>query len=132
MRRFVAATMRGLDDAMKNPKAAGEIMNKHHKQVDVDIGTAETEKVKQLAPQAGLPLGTIDNGRMQRTIDIVAAAFKHPPAIVAFEVPVDRLEGKVKLGQNRDRADREGVIAGLRREAGHEGERLARWVARYR
>ncbi len=54
------------------------------------------------------------------------------PAIVAFEVPVDRLEGKVKLGQNRDRADREGVIAGLRREAGHEGERLARWMARYR
>lgn len=53
------------------------------------------------------------------------------PAIVAFEIPLDRLEGKVKLGQNRDVADRKGVIAGLRRESGHDGERLARWMERY-
>lgn len=87
--RFVAATLRGLDDAMKNPKLAGEIMNKHHKQVDVDIGTAETQKVAALAPQKGLPLGTVDNGRMQRTIDIVAAAFtlKNPVKVSDVSAP---------------------------------------------
>jgi len=35
-------------------------------------------------------------------------------AIVGLEIEVTRLEGKLKLGQNRTRADREGVIAELR------------------
>ena len=33
--------------------------------------------------------------------------------VVAFEVPVDRLDGKFKLSQNRPPADRAGVIAAL-------------------
>jgi transcriptional regulator len=37
--------------------------------------------------------------------------------IVAFEIPVDRLEGKLKLSQNRSAADRAGVVEGLRAEA---------------
>ncbi len=40
-------------------------------------------------------------------------------AIVAFEIPIARLEGKRKLGQNRSRADREGAVRGLR-EHGHD------------
>lgn len=35
-------------------------------------------------------------------------------AIVGLEIEVTRLEGKLKLGQNRTRADRDGVIAELR------------------
>ena len=35
-------------------------------------------------------------------------------SIVAFEIPIARLEGKRKLNQNRSRADREGAIRGLR------------------
>lgn len=38
-------------------------------------------------------------------------------AIVAFEIPIDRLEGKFKLSQNKTAADRDGVVAGLRAEA---------------
>ncbi len=34
--------------------------------------------------------------------------------IIAFEIPVARLEGKWKLSQNRSAADRNGVIEGLR------------------
>lgn len=34
--------------------------------------------------------------------------------IVAFEIPISRLEGKFKLNQNKPAADRQGVIAGLR------------------
>jgi transcriptional regulator len=38
-------------------------------------------------------------------------------AIVGLEIEITRLEGKLKLGQNRTRADREGVIAELRERA---------------
>jgi len=34
-------------------------------------------------------------------------------AIVAFRVPITRIEGKFKLNQNRDAADRRGVVAAL-------------------
>jgi transcriptional regulator len=33
--------------------------------------------------------------------------------VVGFEIPIDRLEGKAKLGQNRTDADRRGAIEGL-------------------
>lgn len=35
-------------------------------------------------------------------------------AIVGFKMPIARLEGKRKLGQNRSRADREAMVDGLR------------------
>jgi transcriptional regulator len=38
-------------------------------------------------------------------------------AIVAFELPIEKLEGKRKLAQNKAPADRAGVVAGLRAEA---------------
>ena len=44
-------------------------------------------------------------------------------AIVCFEMPVSRIEGKAKLGQNRSRGDLEGLIQGLQatdRAANHE------------
>lgn len=46
-------------------------------------------------------------------------------AIVAFEIPVERLEGKFKLSQNKTAADRAGVVAALRQEP----DDLARGVA---
>lgn len=39
-------------------------------------------------------------------------------AIVAFEIRVTGIEGKFKLSQNRDPADREGVLRGLERRGG--------------
>ncbi len=46
--------------------------------------------------------------------------------IVAFEIPIRRLEGKYKLNQNKPEADRLGAAAGLRAT----GEPLAQDVAR--
>lgn len=43
--------------------------------------------------------------------DYLAAQMK---AIVGIEIPIARIEGKWKMSQNRDTADRRGVIAGLR------------------
>jgi transcriptional regulator len=46
--------------------------------------------------------------------------------IVAFEMPIERLEGKFKLSQNRSAADRDGAIRGLERS----GDPVAREMAR--
>jgi transcriptional regulator len=46
-------------------------------------------------------------------------------AIVGFEIPITRIEGKMKFNQNRSRDDQEGAIRGL--EA--EGDEAARAVA---
>ncbi len=49
--------------------------------------------------------------------------------IVAFEMPIERLEGKAKLSQNRGAADRTGVIAGLRADQDTVGQALADLMA---
>jgi len=49
-------------------------------------------------------------------------------AIVGIELAVERLEGKWKLGQNRNAADREGVIAGLRAEGDPAAAALAELI----
>lgn len=45
--------------------------------------------------------------------------------IVGFEIPIQRIEGKRKLGQNRSRPDREGMVAGLRAYGGSSGAAIA-------
>jgi transcriptional regulator len=52
--------------------------------------------------------------------------------IVGFELPIARLEGKWKMSQNRPQADRDGVVAGLRRERGPDAEGVAALVAAVR
>jgi transcriptional regulator len=44
-------------------------------------------------------------------------------AIVGFEIPIDRLEGKFKLNQNRSEADQHGVVRVL--EQSSEPDRRA-------
>jgi NitT/TauT family transport system substrate-binding protein len=86
VRRFVAATLHGLKDAMANPKEAGEIMHKYHREVDESIASAETVKVGQLATVPGAALGSIDAARIQRTIDIVAGAYTLKNPVKADEI----------------------------------------------
>jgi transcriptional regulator len=50
-------------------------------------------------------------------------------AIVGFDLPIARLEGKWKVSQNRPPADRAGVVEGLAREGGPEEARVAEIVA---
>jgi transcriptional regulator len=49
--------------------------------------------------------------------------------IVGFELRIERLEGKWKMGQNRPAADQAGAIAGLNREGGAAGSAVARIMA---
>lgn len=50
-------------------------------------------------------------------------------AIVAIELPIERIEGKWKLSQNRAADERAGVAAGLRAQPGAAAHELADWVA---
>jgi transcriptional regulator len=52
-------------------------------------------------------------------------------AIVGFRMPVERIEAKFKLGQNRTEADRAGTFAGLEREADRASQELAAFARRY-
>jgi transcriptional regulator len=55
--------------------------------------------------------------------DYVAAQLR---GIIGFRLPIDRLEGKWKLSQNRSAADRQGVIEGLQGEGGALAAAVAR------
>ena len=51
-----------------------------------------------------------------------------PRGIVAFRMPITRIEGKAKLSQNKPRAERERVIEGLK-AAGETQVGRAAWQA---
>lgn len=79
----------------------------------------------------GRPVIVSDKTRVRAILEQLVAvheAYVHPPwrteqadayiedqiqYIVAFEIPVARLEGKFKFNQNRARADQEGVVRAL-------------------
>jgi len=94
IRRFVVATLQGLKDAVADPKAAGEIMHKYHREVDADIATDETKIVGTLIDQPGLPLGTLDAAHVQKTVDIVSGAFKLKYPVTAADVFAPGFAGK--------------------------------------
>jgi transcriptional regulator len=52
-------------------------------------------------------------------------------AIVAFEMPIDRIEAKFKLGQNRRREDRLGMLQGLDAEASPDAGALAKFIRKH-
>ena len=52
-------------------------------------------------------------------------------AIIAFEMPIDRLEGKFKLNQKNSLADRKGAIKGLRGSGDPESLEVARLMAEF-
>lgn len=83
VRRFVKATLHGLKDAIDDPEGAAKIINKYQRQIDVDVAKAEMQVVAMLVQTPPEPLGFVDRGRMQRTIDLVKNSFdlKNPVTV---------------------------------------------------
>ncbi|MDC7787848.1 ABC transporter substrate-binding protein [Rhodoplanes sp. TEM] len=94
VKRFVAATLRGLKDAIADPAEAGRIMNKYHRQVDVDVATAETAAVAALAQVPGEALGAINPDRVQKTIDIIAGAYPLKSPVTVKDISVTDMVAK--------------------------------------
>jgi NitT/TauT family transport system substrate-binding protein len=88
VRRFVAATIKGMKAAFANPAEAGAIMHKHHPEVDVAVAKGETAAVAELAEVKGMPLGQIDPARIQATLDVVNGAFKLKSPVKASDAYV--------------------------------------------
>ncbi|HKS84742.1 MAG TPA: ABC transporter substrate-binding protein [Pseudolabrys sp.] len=88
VRRFVAATVKGLKAAIANPAEAGAIMHKYHPEVSEEVGKGETESVAELAQVKGKPLAEIDPAGIQATIDVVNGAFKLKSQVKATDVYV--------------------------------------------
>jgi len=86
VKRFVSATLHGLRDAIANPEEAAKILNKHQRQIDVDIGTAETKAVAQLVRKPVEKAGQIELARMQTTVDIVTQSFTLKQPVKAADV----------------------------------------------
>ena len=64
-----------------------------------------------------------------RTEDLPADSYERlAGAIVAFDMPIDRIEGKFKLGQNRSEGDRLGMLKGLDAENSPDAEALAEFI----
>jgi transcriptional regulator len=64
-----------------------------------------------------------------RTEDLAGDLYeKLAKAIVAFEMPIDRIEGNFKLGQNRSQEDRLGMLQGLDAEKSPDAEALAAFI----
>jgi NitT/TauT family transport system substrate-binding protein len=76
VRRFVAATIRGMQDAFANPAEAGRIMNKYHPAIEIAVAKGETEAVAELAQVKGRKLGMIDPARIEETVGAVTSVFK--------------------------------------------------------
>lgn len=86
VKRFVSATLHGLRDAIANPEEAAKILNKHQRQIDVDIGTAETKAVAELVRKPVEKAGQIELSRMQNTVDIVTQSFTLKQPVKATDV----------------------------------------------
>ena len=88
VKRFVTATLRGLRDAIADPEAAAKILHKHHREVEVAIGTAEVKAVSGLVRKPVDKAGMIELSRMQATVDIVSQAFDLKRPVKAEDVYV--------------------------------------------
>ena len=76
--------------------------------------------------------GSVASGRAERWAvtdapeEFIAAQLR---GIVGIEVPITRIEGKVKASQNRPEPDREGVVQGLKAQGTEAARQMAALVA---
>jgi NitT/TauT family transport system substrate-binding protein len=75
LRRFVAATLRGMADAFRDPAMAGLTIARYQQQIKPAIGAAEIEQVRALAVDAGRKLGAIDPAKIAATVRVIAGAY---------------------------------------------------------
>lgn len=71
VKRVARATIRGLKGAIAHPEEAAEIIHGYHREIEVSIAEGEIKIVGELATLPGSKIGTIQSGRMEKTIELV-------------------------------------------------------------
>ncbi|MFI5734650.1 ABC transporter substrate-binding protein [Kribbella sp. NPDC051587] len=74
VKKFTAALLKGLDDAMKDPAAAAETLKKYVPTTDVGVATEELNLMKDYSVVKDVPLGAVDTDRVQKVIDTIVDA----------------------------------------------------------
>jgi transcriptional regulator len=94
-------------------------------------GTAKLMDDDALVSVIDRTVAKYESGRPQPWRANLPAEFKDAlmKAIVGFEIPIARMEGKFKLGQNRSAADTQGAVEGLRESGDPLDALLADWMA---
>ncbi|MET0491688.1 MAG: ABC transporter substrate-binding protein [Actinoplanes sp.] len=75
VKRFTAASLKGLQYTIDHPQEAAEILHKAEPTSAVPAAIGEIEAMKPyIAPPGGAPIGTLDQNRVAKSIAILAAA----------------------------------------------------------
>ena len=85
VRRFVAATLRGMAYAFEHPEEAGQILHSYHRHIDPAIGAAETREVASLVDVSGT-MGLIDPDKIRQTVEVVSSSFDMQRTVTADEL----------------------------------------------
>lgn len=94
VKKFVRATLKGMETAFANPEEAGRIFNKYHSEIDPKIAAEETKLVADLAKGGGGAMGSIDPARVQSTIDVVSQAFDLKGDVTPEQVYASGISGE--------------------------------------
>ena len=89
----------------------------------VTDGALLREMVMRLVDNHEAPIGHPWNVRQAEP-----AIVDELPGIIGFEIPIDRIEGKFKMNQNRSREDQEGVAAALEKSTDPGEREIARMM----
>lgn len=99
----------------------------HGKPQVIDDADEIHDVLKQTVARYDTPLGgpwTLDSVPRERFLSRLSA-------IAAVRIAVTRIEGKMKLNQDKSDADKRGVIAALTRQGDAHSLELANWIGRY-
>jgi NitT/TauT family transport system substrate-binding protein len=93
VKRFTNALLKGLQNAVDNPKEAGDILAKKQPTANAAVAAAELELMASYVRSsgAGAPVGAFDSERVARSIAILQGAGAIPPGlspdqVVTFDV----------------------------------------------
>lgn len=88
VKRFTNALLKGLQDAVDNPKEAGDILVKKQPTANAAVAAAELELMASYVRSsgAGAPVGAFDSQRVARSIAILQGAGAIPPGMTPDQV----------------------------------------------
>lgn len=81
VKKFTGALLKGLDDAIKDPAGAAQILKKYVPTTDVTVATEELKLMTPYSqPSKDVQLGAVDPERVQKVLDILSNAKAIQPA----------------------------------------------------
>ncbi|MBP2330302.1 NitT/TauT family transport system substrate-binding protein [Kibdelosporangium banguiense] len=83
VKRFRAALLKGLQYSIDHPEETGEILRKHQPTQDPVVAAAEVTLMGPAVRPAGGPIGSVDELRVQKTIQLLTEANAIPEGSIA-------------------------------------------------